>query len=109
MTYYHFRKGGCDPQVRAVVEAGKEERKRVEQVVKDVILAQYKDLGSMKWHEIITGIVFLFCVCLWFFRSPNFVPGWADVLLNTFYINETKALIRSNKNLTNITAEKMKD
>ncbi|PSN50913.1 hypothetical protein C0J52_05367 [Blattella germanica] len=42
-------------------------------------------------------------------RSPNFVPGWADVLLNTFYINETKALIRSNKNLTNITAEKMKD
>ena len=68
----------------------KEERKKVEQTIRNVIQNKYNDLGNLRWHEIITGLVFLFCVCLWFFRSPKFIPGWADRILDLVYINVTE-------------------
>ncbi|KAJ9589615.1 hypothetical protein L9F63_017200, partial [Diploptera punctata] len=82
-------KGGCDPQVKAVLMESKEEQKKVEKTIRSVIKTKYNDLGPMSWHEIITGLVFIFCVCLWFFRSPKFLPGWADRILDVAYINDT--------------------
>ena len=83
------RKGGCDPQIKENLLASQEEKEKVEDTVRSVLKTKYQELGPLKWHELITGLVFVFCVCLWFFRSPKFIPGWADQILDLSYINDT--------------------
>lgn len=46
--------------------------------VKQLLRNKYKDLGPMTFHEFAVLILFICCVLLWFFRSPEFVPGWAS-------------------------------
>lgn len=43
-----------------------------------VIKEKLKGLGPMTWHEIGVAINFLLIVLLWFFRKPQFIPGWGD-------------------------------
>ena len=49
--------------------------------VKQLLRNKYKDLGPMTFHEFAVLILFICCVLLWFFRSPEFVPGL--ILLHT--------------------------
>lgn len=53
-----------------------------ERVAAAVIEKRYKELGPISWHESSVGVLFIFVVLLWFFRSPGFMPGWAAYITN---------------------------
>ncbi|KAI3379395.1 hypothetical protein SNEBB_010463 [Seison nebaliae] len=44
-----------------------------------VINRKYENLGPMNWPEYWVAILFIFVIILWFFRDPQFVPGWAAI------------------------------
>ncbi|XP_066492553.1 solute carrier family 13 member 2 [Tiliqua scincoides] len=44
-----------------------------------VIKSEHRALGPMKFAEIITLVLFIVLVLLWFTREPGFMPGWASV------------------------------
>lgn len=48
--------------------------------IKEIITKKYTDLGSMTFHEGGVLILFLILVCLWIFRDPKFVTGWATAI-----------------------------
>ncbi|PSN33759.1 Protein I'm not dead yet [Blattella germanica] len=48
--------------------------------VRDVIELKYKELGPMSFHEGSVLFLFLIVVLLWFFRRPEFIPGWAEMI-----------------------------
>ena len=39
-----------------------------------------QEMGPITFHELAVLIVFTILVILWFFREPEFMTGWADVL-----------------------------
>ncbi|XP_075262878.1 Na(+)/dicarboxylate cotransporter 3-like [Convolutriloba macropyga] len=47
---------------------------------REVIAQQYQELGCWKPAEMIVISLFVALALLWFFRSPKFIIGWADVL-----------------------------
>jgi len=47
-----------------------------EKQVNQMIRTQYEELGPMSFQEVCTLVLFNVCVLLWFFRDPNFIPGW---------------------------------
>jgi sodium-dependent dicarboxylate transporter 2/3/5 len=49
-------------------------------IVREVISVKYKELGPMTFHEGSVLILFIIVVCLWFFRKPEFIPGWAEIV-----------------------------
>lgn len=49
-----------------------------EEIAKKCIDDKLKELGPMSFHEISVGILFIFAILLWFFRKPQFIPGWAE-------------------------------
>ncbi|KAI9557042.1 hypothetical protein GHT06_016839 [Daphnia sinensis] len=49
-------------------------------IVKKLIRKKYEELGPMTFHELVTLILFILCVALWFFRDPQFITGWAEFL-----------------------------
>lgn len=49
-------------------------------MVKKLIRRKYEELGPMTFHELATLILFIVCVLLWFFRDPQFITGWADLI-----------------------------
>jgi len=53
-----------------------------ERIAAGVIEKRYKELGPISWHEFSVGVLFIFVVLLWFFRSPGFMPGWAAYVTN---------------------------
>ncbi|NWR79921.1 S13A2 protein, partial [Centropus unirufus] len=62
----------------------------------DVIKAESKKLGPMKFAEMAVLIVFILLVVLWFTRDPGFIPGWATVLFNrnnTSYVTDATVAI----------------
>lgn len=56
--------------------------KQGEQVAAKVIEERYKELGPITWHESCVGILFIIVVLLWFFRKPEFIPGWPTYVTN---------------------------
>lgn len=46
----------------------------------------------MTFHEIATLILFIICVLLWFFRDPQFITGWAE-LLHTVEVDDATAVM----------------
>ena len=46
--------------------------------VRNVIRQQYKELGPMNFHETAVLVCFFSLILLWFFREPQFMPGWGD-------------------------------
>lgn len=57
--------------------------KEGEKAAYDVIKNKKSELGSMSFHETLVAIFFLLAVLLWFFRKPQFIPGWAEMLTKT--------------------------
>lgn len=50
------------------------------EAVRALINKSYEELGPMTYHEANVLVVFLMVVLLWFFRKPEFIPGWAEVI-----------------------------
>ncbi|XP_063988117.1 protein I'm not dead yet-like [Diachasmimorpha longicaudata] len=57
-----------------------------ENITNQVIKEKYENLGPITFHQTGVGILFLFCVFLWFFRSPGFMTGWAGAVSNSFVL-----------------------
>ncbi len=57
-------------------------------VVQNMIRKKYQELGPMTFHELATLILFILCVLLWFFRDPQFITGWSELLheLHSVYV-----------------------
>jgi len=53
---------------------GKEQEERAMKVIKE----KYESLGSMNLHEGQVLVLFIMLICLWFFKTPIFMPGWGD-------------------------------
>ncbi|XP_036148966.1 protein I'm not dead yet isoform X4 [Monomorium pharaonis] len=62
-----------------------------ERIAAAVIEKRYKELGPVSWHESSVGVLFIFVVLLWFFRSPGFMPGWAAYISNVSIKDSTAA------------------
>ena len=45
---------------------------------REVIQQQYLTLGPITFHEVSVFILFCILILLWFFREPQFIPGWGD-------------------------------
>ncbi|XP_056635307.1 protein I'm not dead yet isoform X1 [Diorhabda sublineata] len=64
-----------------------------EAVAKKLITHQLEQLGPMSFHEKAIGVCFLLSIILWFFRKPQFVPGWAELITEHKVKDATAALI----------------
>ncbi|GAB6030174.1 hypothetical protein CHUAL_005850 [Chamberlinius hualienensis] len=47
--------------------------------VRHIVKVKYDDLGPITFHEICVLVLFIAVVLLWFFRDPQFIPGWASL------------------------------
>lgn len=47
--------------------------------IKKVIAAKKRELGKMSQHEWQVVFLFITLIILWFFQSPKFMEGWADL------------------------------
>ncbi|XP_069169486.1 Na(+)/citrate cotransporter isoform X2 [Procambarus clarkii] len=62
-----------------------------ERAMKTFLCEHYESLGRITQHELVVLLSFTLLVFLWVFRAPGFIPGWAQLISNTF---EEKVLIR---------------
>ncbi|KAG8224335.1 hypothetical protein J437_LFUL004291 [Ladona fulva] len=69
ILYMRLFRGGMDT-------GGPEAAKKVKQLIQD----KYDELGPMTFHEGSVLTLFIILVLLWFFRSPQFIMGWADFI-----------------------------
>ncbi|XP_023443776.2 solute carrier family 13 member 1 isoform X3 [Dasypus novemcinctus] len=60
-----------------------------------VIKQEYKNLGPIRYQEIVTLVLFIVMALLWFSREPGFVPGWSVLFSEYpgFATDSTAALI----------------
>ena len=68
------------------VEKGKEEN------VKKMLTEKYAELGTFSFHEFIVSFLFSILVCLWFFRNPDFMTGWAPAITDIKVSDATPAV-----------------
>lgn len=64
-----------------------------EAVARKIIRRKYEEMGPPTWHERCVGLGFLLSVMLWFFRKPEFIPGWAERITEHKVKDATAALI----------------
>lgn len=62
-------------------------------MVKSLIQRKYNELGEMTFHELATLVLFILCVLLWFFRDPQFITGWAEILHTVYSILYFKFIV----------------
>ncbi|VEN39018.1 unnamed protein product [Callosobruchus maculatus] len=67
--------------------------KEGEAVARKMINQQLEEMGPMSFHEICVGILFVSAILLWFFRSPQFIPGWAEFITKSKIKDSTPALV----------------
>ncbi|KAK4877998.1 hypothetical protein RN001_010504 [Aquatica leii] len=67
--------------------------KQGEYVAQKLIRQKMQEMGPMTFHEISVAILFGIAVLLWFFRQPQFIPGWPTLITNTKVKDATAALI----------------
>ncbi|XP_046386160.1 solute carrier family 13 member 5 isoform X1 [Ischnura elegans] len=60
--------------------------------IKEMIHNKYEQLGPMTFHEGSVLTLFIILVFLWFFRSPQFITGWADVITDIKIKDATPAI-----------------
>lgn len=61
--------------------------------VEEVIATKYRELGVMTFHEGSVMFLFLSVVVLWFFRAPEFIPGWAEYVSDVKIKDATPAVL----------------
>jgi len=44
--------------------------------VRNTLGKQYKELGPVTFHQAGITLIFLLLICMWFFKDPQFIPGW---------------------------------
>ncbi len=54
--------------------------------IRSALIREYEALGPMTFHQ--AGITFLFglLILLWFFKSPQFMPGWISLIGSRYAI-----------------------
>lgn len=52
--------------------------------VRKTLKKQYDDLGPVSFHQIGITCLFGLLILLWFFKAPQFMPGWASFLPNRY-------------------------
>lgn len=82
VLYMRLFRGGIDT-------GGPEATKKVKQVIQN----KYEELGPMTFHEGSVLTLFIILVLLWFFRSPQFITGWADFIPGVKIKDATPAMI----------------
>lgn len=68
-----LRPNSIDAKAIAVGKEGQE-------VAYKVIDRKLKEMGRMTFHEVAVAFFFLLAILLWFFRDPQFMPGWAKMI-----------------------------
>ncbi|KAK7790584.1 hypothetical protein R5R35_005949 [Gryllus longicercus] len=63
------------------------------QQVRQVIRKKYDELGPMTFHEASTLVLFIALVLMWFFREPEFIPGWAEFISDVEIQDATPAML----------------
>ncbi|XP_066251962.1 protein I'm not dead yet-like [Euwallacea similis] len=64
-----------------------------EKVAGKLIGRKLTEMGRMSFHEKAVGCLFLLSVVLWFFRKPQFIAGWAEMITQHKVKDATAALI----------------
>ena len=59
--------------------AGAEDNQEKEERAMKVIRERHRELGRMSMHEAQVLLLFIVLILLWFFKSPHFMAGWADL------------------------------
>ncbi|KAF5284221.1 hypothetical protein FQR65_LT00221 [Abscondita terminalis] len=67
--------------------------KQGEYVAQKLIRQKMQEMGPMTFHEISVAILFALAVLLWFFRQPQFIPGWPTLITSTKVKDATAAMI----------------
>ncbi|KAK3863944.1 hypothetical protein Pcinc_030326 [Petrolisthes cinctipes] len=70
----------CGKQRRKVVEVSSERKK----AIKSLVQMKYNDLGPIRFQELVVLFLFTVLVCLWLFRAPEFIAGWAKLFHDAF-------------------------
>lgn len=64
-----------------------------ELVARKLISQKIDEMGPMSFHEASVAACFLLSVLLWFFRKPQFITGWAELITQHKVKDATAALI----------------
>ncbi|CAG9772750.1 unnamed protein product [Ceutorhynchus assimilis] len=64
-----------------------------ELAAKQVIHNKLVEMGPMTFHEKAVGFCFILVVLLWFFRKPQLIPGWAEMITDHKVKDATAAMI----------------
>ena len=51
--------------------------------IKKILKKKYQELGPITFHQVAIFINFMILIALWFFRDPQFIPGWGDLFAQT--------------------------
>lgn len=81
-----------------------------EMVARKLIRQKMDEMGPMSFHESAVGAMFILSVLLWFFRKPQFIAGWAEMITQHKVSSITpKQLKKKNKQTTIKPFETSKD
>lgn len=75
------------PTILRVRRRGHNKKKQTREqlaAVEEVIADKYHELGPMTFHEGSVLFLFVSVVVLWFFRAPEFIPGWAEYISDVY-------------------------
>lgn len=66
-----------------------------EMVASKLIRQKLEEMGPMSFHETMVGLMFVLSVFLWFFRKPQFIPGWAEMItdLKVCFVDDNKSCL----------------
>lgn len=64
-----------------------------EVVARKLIRQKMDEMGPMSFHELAVALMFCLSVLLWFFRKPQFIAGWAELITDHKVKDATAALI----------------
>ncbi|XP_046979334.1 protein I'm not dead yet-like [Schistocerca americana] len=78
---------------RKQTDNGKKKGEEHAKAVRQVIHQSYSELGPMTYHEGSVLFLFVAIVLLWFFREPEFIPGWAKYISNVEIEDATPAML----------------
>lgn len=62
-------------------------------VARKLICQKIEEMGPMSFHEASVAVCFVLSVLLWFFRKPQFITGWAELITQHKVKDATAALI----------------